>query len=689
MDLFILYNVSKKLKTNFMKKLFLLFLLAVLFTGSSYTQDFSKMKGSEICSMKKSKISHPENFFQDSPNSVNTPRHSFDVLNYKLNLDIFRCYASPYPKNFVASNIITFRVDSTLTYIKLNANNTSLAIDSVRLMSGTNLTFTHTSNIVTINMDRTYNVGEIVNVKVNYRHLNVTDASFYVSSQGYVFTDAEPEGARGWFPCWDKPSDKATLDLTVKVPLTVRLGSNGRLNDSTVTGDSLYYHWISRDPISTYLVTMTSKVGYTIDIVYWHKLSNPSDSIPIRLYSPAGTSSAVVKNVMVQMTTYYSQKFTEHPFEKNGFAYVPNSAGFGWGGMENQTLTTVNSWGVNLAAHEYAHQWFGDMVTCSSWANIWLNEGFATWSEALWEERNGSYTAYKTMINSDASSYMSGNPGWALSVPSWDVTTPDANTLFNYAVTYCKGSCVLHLLRYTLGDTLFFTGLRAYASDTANFRLKNSTIPDFFTKMSSVAGQDLSWFYNAWIYQPNHPLYQNQYYFTNLGGGQYKVNFLAKQSQSGFFPIPIMVKMSFSTGSDTTVKVMNSANNQLFSWTFNRQPTSVVFDPNNEIVIKTASLVMGTGENISEIPAKFDLFQNYPNPFNPVTNIAYDLPKNTNVKVVIYDAAGKQVNELVNEFQQAGKHSVSFNGMDIASGVYYYKIQAGDFTSVKKMIMVK
>ncbi|MCX6162355.1 MAG: M1 family aminopeptidase, partial [Ignavibacteriae bacterium] len=459
-----------------MKKLFLLFLLAVLFTGSSYTQDFSKMKGSEICSMKKSKMSHPENFFQDSPNSVNTPRHSFDVLNYKLNLNIFRCYASPYPKDFVASNIITFRVDSTLTYIKLNANNTSLAIDSVRLMSGTNLTFTHTSNIVTINMDRTYNVGEIVNVKVNYRHLNVTDASFYVSgSSGYVFTDAEPEGARGWYPCWDKPSDKATLDLTVKVPLTVRLGSNGRLNDSTVTGDSLYYHWISRDPISTYLVTMTSKVGYTIDIIYWHKLSNPSDSIPIRLYSPAGTSSAVVKNVMVQMTTYYSQKFTEHAFEKNGFAYVPNSAGFGWGGMENQTLTTVNSWGVNLAAHEYAHQWFGDMVTCASWANIWLNEGFATWSEALWEERNGSYTAYKTMINSDASSYMSGNPGWALSVPSWDVTTPDANTLFNFAITYCKGSCVLHLLRYTLGDTVFFNGLRAYASDTVNFRLKNST----------------------------------------------------------------------------------------------------------------------------------------------------------------------------------------------------------------------
>ena len=267
-----------------MKKLILTIVAFMALLNFSFSQDIESKKGSEVCSMKKSKITHPERFFQDSPN---TPRHSFDVLNYKLNVDLYACYFSPYPKNFNASNIITFRVDSTLNNIKLNANNTSLTIDSLRLMSGTNLTFTHVSNIITINLDRTYNVGEIVNIKINYRHNNVTDASFYNSgATGYIFTDAEPEGARGWFPCWDRPSDKATVDITVKVPLSVRLGSNGRLNDSTVTGDSIYYHWISRDPMSTYLVVMTSKVGYTIDIVYWHPPINPLDSIPLRLYSP-------------------------------------------------------------------------------------------------------------------------------------------------------------------------------------------------------------------------------------------------------------------------------------------------------------------------------------------------------------------------------------------------------------------
>jgi aminopeptidase N len=670
-----------------MKKFILTIIAFLAIINLGFSQDYEGKRGSEICSMKHTKMTHLENYFQDSPN---TPRHSFDVINYKLNVDLYACYFSPYPKSFTASNVITFRVDSTLNNIKLNALNASLAIDSVRLMSGTALTYSQVSNILTINLDRTYNVGEIVNVKINYRHLNVTDASFYNSgSTGYVFTDAEPEGARGWFPCWDRPSDKATTDLTAKVPLSVRLGGNGRLNDSLVTGDSLYYHWVSRDPMSTYLVVMTSKVGYTLNIVYWHPASHPLDSIPLRLYSPSNASSAGIAAILPTATTYFSAAFGEMPFEKNGFCYVPNSAGFVWGGMENQTLTTINSWNENTTLHEYAHQWFGDMITCASWSNIFLNEGFATWNESYWVERTGGYTAYKNMILTDASSYMSGNPGWAISVPSWDVTTPDANTLFNFAITYCKGSCVLHLLRYTLGDSLFFAGMKAYATDTANFKLKNTTIPEFFGKMGSVAGQDLSWFYNAWIYQPNHPTYQNNYYFTNLGGGQYRVNFLAKQTSASFFPIPIMIKMSFATGADTTVKVMNNVNNQMFSFIFNRQPTAVVFDPNNEIVIKTASLIMGTEENISSTPSQFELKQNYPNPFNPVTNIEYDIPKNSNVKVIVYDNSGKEVSVIVNEFKQAGKYSSSFNAMNLASGVYFYKIQAGDFTAVKKMTLIK
>ena len=156
-------------------------------------------KGSELCSQKKSAAEHLP-MLRYSPNS---PHHSFDVLQYKLNLDIRNCFISPYPKSFIGENTILFRVDTSLNSIALDAVNTSLVTDSVALAG---VSFTHSSNILTIMLDRTYAVGETVMVKIYYRHNNVSDAAFYVGS-GMVFTDAEPEGARKWFPCWDKPSD--------------------------------------------------------------------------------------------------------------------------------------------------------------------------------------------------------------------------------------------------------------------------------------------------------------------------------------------------------------------------------------------------------------------------------------------------------------------------------------------------
>jgi aminopeptidase N len=187
-------------------------------------------------------MNSPHNFILDD-DSPNSPKHKFDVQNYKLTLDIRSCFLPPYPYSYNASEIITFRVDTALNSITLNALNTSLQINSVSLAG---ISFTHLNNILTITLDSMYNPGRTVQVGINYQHLNNADNSFF-TGYGGVYTNCEPEGARGWFPCWDKPSDKATLDLTAKVPANAKLGSNGRLNDSTLTGDTLYYHWVSRD----------------------------------------------------------------------------------------------------------------------------------------------------------------------------------------------------------------------------------------------------------------------------------------------------------------------------------------------------------------------------------------------------------------------------------------------------------
>lgn len=667
-----------------MKYLFSLLAVVLLIGNIAFSQSPNSNKGSDLCSYRKSHLTNTP--ILNGVYSANSPRHSFDVLDYKINVDIRSCFLSPYPKNFNGSVDVKFRVDSALSSISLNAVNTSISVTSV---SNAGLSFLHSGNILTVTLNRPYIVGEIATVRINYTHLNVTDNAFYASA-GMVFTDCEPEGARKWFPCWDRPSDKATLDLTAKVPASVRLGSNGRLNDSTVTGDTIYYHWISRDPVSTYLIVMSAKVNYGLAIVYWHKLSNPADSVPIRFYYNSGENITPVTSIIRDMTTYYSQKFVEHPFEKNGFAALNNQ--FTWGGMENQTLTNFcpGCWTANLTSHEFGHQWFGDMITCGTWADIWLNEGFATYCEALWYEHTGGYSSYKSDINSDASGYLSGNPGWPIYNPSWAVTTPDVNTLFNTPITYNKGACVLHMFRYTVGDTMFFNWLHSYASDTVNFKFKPSITQDFMTKVNTVTGQNYDWFFNQWIFQPNHPTYQNYYNFANIGGGNWRVNFTARQTQTNtvFFKMPIEVKVTFATG-DTTIKVMNDVNNQMFSWTFNRQPTAFAFDPNNNIVLKTASLILGT-ENISgNLPSEFKLHQNEPNPFNPVTMINFDVPLKSLVKITVYDALGKEIGVLVNEFKDAGKHTVSFNGLNYASGIYYYRIETGKYSETRKMMLVK
>ena len=264
-----------------MKKFFVLTIFSAIIGFSGFTQNIPKMSGSEYCSYKKSHM--PAN-----PSKVESPEqfmpHTFDVLSYSLNLNIYHCYASPYPKDFKATNIITFKVDSTLNYIKLNADTGFLIIDSVRLAG---VTFSNSNNILTINLNRTYNVNEVAQVKVCYHHKDISDAvpdRAFFATNGMVFTDCEPEGARKWFPCWDKPSDKATMDLTVKVPASVKLGSNGILADSTQLGDTLTYHWVSNDRIATYLMVLSSKINYQLDIKYWHKISNPNDSIPFRFY---------------------------------------------------------------------------------------------------------------------------------------------------------------------------------------------------------------------------------------------------------------------------------------------------------------------------------------------------------------------------------------------------------------------
>lgn len=249
------------------------------------------------------------------------------------------------------------------------------------------------------------------------------------------------------------------------------------------------------------------------------------------------------------------------------------------------------------------------------------------------------------------------------------------------------------MLRYVMGDSLYFQGLKNYATDP-NLKYRSAVTTDFRDDMSATYGQDLTWFFDEWINQPNHPAYENGYWFEDLGSGMWKVGFLAKQTQTNtpFHKMPIEIKISFNSGSDTTIRVMNDANSQVFTFNFDRQPTDIAFDPDNNIVLKTATLSeiepVAVEENELK-PYQYNLAQNYPNPFNPTTTIGYSIPAAGNVVLKVFNVLGEEIKTLEDGYKAAGIYDVSFNASDLPSGIYYYRIEAGNFSAVKKMILVK
>jgi len=655
-------------------------MLAAFFAGIGFinAQSFEE-SGGGYCALKKQHL-HGLPALRSGQSSL---AHTFDVLKYSMHISLMNNYDPPYPQSYQASLNIRLRVDSTLNSITLNAVNRSLQIDKVGLAG---VAFTHQNDTLKINLDKTYQPGDTVNVSVSYQHLDVEDSTFYCSNE-FVFTDCEPQRARRWFPCWDSPADKAQLEVWARVPSDVKLGSNGALVDSVFAGDTLTYHWRSDNPIATYLMALTSKRNYNLDIKYWRR---PSDSllIPFRFYYNTIDHIYIEQSAdsVLKMCDWFSKWYGEHPFVKNGFAAAGKE--FPWGGMENQTLTTIckGCWWEGLLSHEFAHQWFGDMISPLTWADLWLNEGFASWSEAFWLESYGGYAAYKEKIDKDAKYYLEHNPGWPVYNPQWAVDVPPNDTLFNGAITYTKAACIIHQFRYVVGDSLFFKAIKAYATDTAGFKFKNASTAGFVDKMSEATGQDMHWYFDAWLEQPNHPVYLNGYGFEKERDNLWKVKFMTKQIQTDapFFPMKLNVLITFDDGSDTTLYFMNLENNEDFSWAFDKQPDSLAFDPGNYIVLKKAYLILSTPDNKPDKNGAIILF---PNPADRETTLSYYMKKNGVATLTVNDLSGKRVKLLFNGKQAKGRQSLKISTAGLKAGIYLLILDTNGKRTVNKLVV--
>ena len=606
-----------------------------------------------------------------------TDDSTIDVTYYKLNLTVT---TSPnYLRGIVTVKALS--KTSGLTSITLDLMNT-MTVDSIR-MENLNVQFSQNITTVSITLNRSYGNGEMMILDVYYRGIPVATGfgSFEFGSHAgtpWVWTLSEPYGARDWWPCKDTPLDKAdSVDIWVRCSSSFKVGSNGRLTAVINNGDGTTTHqWAERYPISTYLVSI-AMTNYS-EFSNWFRYS-PSDSMQILNYVlPEHLATALdILPVTVDALRILSDLYGLYPFIREKYGHSE----FGLGGaMEHQTMTSTTAFSEGLIVHELAHQWFGDMITLANWHNIWLNEGFAKYSEALYIEAKYGARGYHDFmaIQADGARTAVG--------PIFSRDTSNIGILFSLPLTYQKGAMVLHMLRHVIGDSVFFRAMRNYASDP-RFRFNVATTEGFQSVCESTSGMTLGYFFNQWIYGERYPHYTYEWSTKQSGSGfelAITIGQTTGTANPAIFSMPIDFTLS-AAGWDTTVVVFNTSNEQQFSFSLSHRPTSVALDPDGWILHDVVN---------SLVPTTYTLEQNYPNPFNPnrlPARIRYSVPPTGLRQVVslkVYDLLGREVETLVNTPQATGTYEVRFFGSSLATGVYFYRLQVGGFVVTKKLILL-
>lgn len=445
-----------------------------------------------------------------------------------------------------------------------------MAVTAAR-SAGSPTTFSHTQDLLAVALDRTYATGEVFSVEIDY-HGNPAGESFGWDSHGgqpMIWTLSEPFGAREWWPCKDQPADKAdAVDIRATVNQNLVVASNGKLMSVTPNGTQHTYHWHESYPITTYLVSLA--IYPYAQYSDWYRYS-PADSMEIQFFVYPDQLGSVQENYAKtkNMIAVYASLFGEYPFITEKYGH----ASFEWGGgMEHQTCTSLGGWGESLIAHELTHMWWGDHVTCNSFHHIWLNEGFATYGEALWWEA----TLGEQAMHADMAANAYYGPGTIY------VEDPgNFNEIFNSNLSYRKASWVLHMLRHAVGDDDFFDILRSYYTVHGG---GTATTEQFQAVAETVSGQDLNAFFQQWIYGEGFPVYSYQW-TAEPAGSDWEITLDIDQLQTNqVFVMPIDIEIEFVGGGSQIQVVQNNAASQQVLLTVAAEPAAVRLDPDNWIL---------------------------------------------------------------------------------------------------------
>lgn len=416
----------------------------------------------------------------------------YDVAHYKLEMSY-----DPTAQWLVSEATITASAMINLSQFNLDLRNRpdGLEVDSVTVDSA-DAAFERTGEReLVITPAKPLDAGNKFKVKVFYHgHPGPAPKDADGFLDGWIYTDDggftanPPQGADTWFPLNNHPSDKATFTFIVTVPYGYGAISNGMLteakdlNNRTVTR----YTWEQREPMAGYLAT--------VNIGKWDisKVEGPNGIKIINATDPRRTAAAApVLSRIPDIINFFSEKFGPYPFTTAGAIIDNATVGYA---MEQQTrpeFGTVPS--VSTMAHEYSHQWWGDAVSLHRMSDVWLNEGFATFSTWLWTENEGGASAQSQF-----------NTQYAKTGTFWNGVVIDPGPVKQYdnSIVYTRGAMTLQALRTKVGDAVFFDIMKTYF---ATYKHRHATTEDFVQVAQTVSGQNLRSFFTTWLYTPGKP----------------------------------------------------------------------------------------------------------------------------------------------------------------------------------------
>jgi len=611
---------------------------------------------------------------QDAHHYITQPLLSSVPDNYDLKYHRLEWQVDP-AVNYIQGSITSYFVPTVPGFSEIDFDlATVLTVDSVIYHSSPVIFAQVAGDALQISLPAAIPAGTLDSISVYYQGIPVGGGfgSFVQTTHDttlhtpIIWTLSEPFGAKDWWPCKQSLNDKIdSIDVIVTTPQQYRVASNGLLVDEIQNGPTKIYHWQSHYPIAAYLVA----IGVTNYFVYHNYLPlSGGDTLDVLNYVyPEDSDYAQASTpYILSVISLYDTLTIEYPFAAEKYGHCE----FGWGGgMEHQTMSFVINFSNGLIAHECAHQWFGDMVTCGSWEDIWLNEGFATYMESMTEE---------FLFPANWYNWKSAVVNYVTSAPDGSVLCDDTTSvarIFNDRLTYYKGAYLLQMLRWKIGDSLFFQALRDYLHDPA-LAFGYAKTPDLIYHVEQTSGQNLAGFFDQWYYKQGYPSYQVEW--DQLGNNMLiRLSQTQSHSSVSFFEMPVPIEFSDGTH-DTIVVFDHTFSGQMFSTPLSFTATTVTFDPDLRILSAHDTVMFNSTLAVTDPASEDNFIQVYPNPVgDKVTIHKSQFTSKTALEISVYNVIGEMVLAAQLPIAYCLLPTCSIDVSTLPPGLYHMEISDG------------